>query len=104
MVCHEVWHYRDQDHVALLVGFKLICQDCNFVHHLGKASTLDRADAAIQHMMRVNRIPEEEARELASRAFDTWLQRSLIREWAIAISDQLKEEFPFLSDVRFRAS
>jgi hypothetical protein len=104
MVCHEVWEYSDQSHVALLVGFRLICQNCNFVHHLGKASTLGLGDAAIQHIMRVDRISEGEAKETASRAFDTWLQRSLVEHWTMSISDQLQEEFPFLSDVFFQAS
>lgn len=99
MICHEVWHYDDEVHSALLMGFKLICKDCNFVHHFGKASTLGLAEDAVRHLIRVNAIGEDEARTLVSEAIRLWLQRSSIDNWIVAISNDLVARFPFLSGV-----
>ena len=96
MICHEVWQYHEESHTAELAGFKLICRDCNFVHHIGKASTLGQADDAVAHLARVNGIGIEEAKAIVSEAAAAWLKRSLIEDWRITVSEQAAAQFPFL--------
>lgn len=97
MICHEVWNYDHKNHIAKLSGFSLICGDCNLVFHFGFASTKDLEDKAIQHMMHVNSISEEEALRVIDAAIEVFNQRSLIDDWEISLSQEVKEEFPFLS-------
>lgn len=40
MICHELWACDDTEHVAQLTGLVLICQECDLVHHLGRAGRL----------------------------------------------------------------
>jgi len=100
MICHEDWQYNAQERTATLRSFKLICRDCNFVHHLGKASTLGLEEAAIAHLIRVNNISQAEASRIVSAAIERWLQLSLIEDWTLSISGQLTDEFPLLSGLK----
>ncbi len=100
MICHEDWRYDEQERTATLMSFRLICRDCNFVHHLGKASTLGLEQSAIAHLTRVNNIDQEEAARIVTAATERWFQRSLIEDWTISISGQLIQEFPLLSGLK----
>jgi hypothetical protein len=102
MTCHEVWEYSEEFRVATLVGFQLICRDCNFVNHLGKAKDLGLADQAVKHLMSVNGLSKEQALEIVSRAVDTWLRRSSISDWTIEIRSDLVENYPVLNKVKLR--
>lgn len=99
MICHEVWVYSITDHIAELDGFMLTCRDCNFVHHIGKASTLGRQEEAILHMMRINQIDREEALAVTETSLEEWSERSAITDWKILIPQALIEEYPDLSAI-----
>jgi ribosomal protein L32 len=43
MVCNEVWAYDDQNHVATLTGFEMVCRDCDSVLHYGKSMLISEA-------------------------------------------------------------
>jgi hypothetical protein len=62
MICHEVWEYDDQS-IATLTAFVLVCRDCNFVLHAGlalevgfrleatgKGSTAERGNQAVSNL------------------------------------------------------
>lgn len=99
MICHEEWEYNDDAHIARLIGFRLICRDCNFVNHYGKAGTLGLAKEALIHLSKVNQIEEAEAKVIISAAIDEWLKRSLIEDWEIKISPILITEYPLLLEI-----
>jgi len=99
MICHEEWEYVDDAHIARLIGFRLICRDCNFVNHYDKAGTLGRAEDALLHLSKVNQIKEEAAKAIISASIDKWIERSSIEDWKIEISPKLIAEYPILHDV-----
>lgn len=103
MVCHEVWDYNDDRGQATLVGFRIICPDCNFVTHRGMAGNIGLAEVADAHMALVNDLGIEEARRLYRDAFVVWAERSQ-RQWTAVIDPRLVERYPILNSVPFGAS
>jgi len=98
MVCHEVWHYQGSERIATLASLRLICPDCNRVHHIGMTQLLmpERYEPTIRHMARVNGLPTAIAREFVERAFEVWRRRSAT-QWRTAIAPRLKRRFPQLA-------
>ncbi|MBA7694246.1 hypothetical protein ES703_102853 [subsurface metagenome] len=83
MICHEEWEYNDDAHIARLIGFRLICRECNFANHYGKAGTLGLVKEALVHLSKVNQIEGVRAKAIISAAIDEWLKRSSIDDWKI---------------------
>jgi hypothetical protein len=102
MVCHEVWAYDDQNHIATLTAFEIVCRDCDSVLHFGKSlliserKGIDRDERAILHLMKVNGIRKRQANELIMAAFDKWLERSDHKTWAVQIAPELTSTYPIL--------
>lgn len=99
MICHEVWDYSETDRIAVISDFRIICQDCNFATHLGKAEMLGKREYAISHIAKVNGISEQEAEQVALKAILLWFKRSEISEWSLSISSELKQKYPILSTI-----
>lgn len=93
MVCHEVWSYNDDSKTATLVEFKILCPDCNFVHHIGRAQQIGKQDSAVAHMAAVNGITVSEARGIVHEAFEQWRARSKC-EWRIAVAPTILGSAP----------
>ena len=93
--CHEIWRYDDKHGRATLIGFALICADCNLVHHAGLASEIGYERQMIKQMVKVNRITIRAAFERLDYAFKIWKERSG-RKWTIAVARELRSRFPEL--------
>ncbi len=93
MVCHEVWNCDDSQHIAQLVRLAILCPDCNFVHHLGRAGQIGVQDRAVAHMIAVNGMSKADASVVVRTAFEEWEERSQHR-WRIAVDDGLVARFP----------
>lgn len=109
MVCHEIWEYDDQRHMATLMDFALACRDCNFALHpgaalevgfrqeaTGKGSIAQRGNQAIEHLSRVNGITLNEAQAMLGQALKVHRERSRHREWQILITGQMIEKYHVL--------
>jgi hypothetical protein len=112
MICHEVWEYDDQSHIATLNAFVLACRDCNFVLHAGlalevgfrqeatgKGSTAERGNQAVSHLSKVNSISESEAQRILTLAFRQHSERSRHR-WEIRIASEMVEKYPVLNGLQ----
>lgn len=53
-MCDEEWEYDDDQGLAVLAGFRMLCPDCNAVVHPGNTSLRGLGDVALEHMARVN--------------------------------------------------
>ncbi len=110
MVCNEIWQYDDQQHIATLNAFEIVCRDCDSVLHLGKSlliggkrrdqGTAERGEQAVNQLMKVNGIKKKEANKLILGAFDKWLERSDHLTWAIEIAPELIEKHPVLTELK----
>ncbi len=112
MICHEQWNYDDTQHIAMLVGFELVCADCNLVLHGGWSSVLTAETAqhdpakALElwirretHMERVNGITAEEKQAVQEYAGALHAKRSK-HTWNVGISAELIQCFPFLYGIK----
>lgn len=102
MVCNEVWAYDDQKYIATLTALEIVCRDCDSVLHYGKTlliaeqKGIDRDEQAVSHMMKVNGISGDEARDMILDAMAQWMMRSKRKTWAIQIAPELIEKHPIL--------
>lgn len=96
MVCHEVWYYDDAQSEATMTALTILCPACNFVHHMGRANLLGRADEAIQHMASVNRASITSIKKLVAEAFEEWERRS-VQTWTLRVDNPLLSRWPGLS-------
>lgn len=109
MICHEVWEYDDQKQVATLTALVIVCRDCNSVLHLGKSlligqkkgesGLVERGEQAVEHLKKINRITDQEARKLIKDAFKTHSARSR-QAWQIQIASNLVEKHPILAELK----
>ncbi len=85
MICHEIWHYDDENHVQHLAGFIALCGMCNSCKHMGRSGNLARQGkldfgAVVDHFCSVNGITRAVFRKIRMAAFDQWSERSK-HEW-----------------------
>lgn len=78
--CHERWAFDDAKGVQILMGLEALCPACHEATHMGFANINGRADAATQHLMRVNNWTETQAGDHIGAAFALWEERSR-RQW-----------------------
>jgi hypothetical protein len=110
MVCNEIWEYDDKKLIATLKAFEIVCRDCDSVLHFGKSlviggkrgdeGTAERAEQAIEQLMKVNSISEKQANKLLDDGFGQWIDRSEHENWAIQIAPELFEKYPELTNVK----
>jgi hypothetical protein len=87
--CHEIWNYDQDARVQKLVRLIALCPRCHQVKHFGRTQLLGKEKEALEHLMRVNQWPKEDAILHIKQAFLTWKERSQI-DWALNL-DILKE-------------
>ena len=80
--CHEIWEYVDSERIQRLNGFVALCPQCHEVKHMGMANLRGRGDVAVEHLAKINRWSESEARRYVNSAFNKWLERSMV-EWSV---------------------
>jgi hypothetical protein len=97
MTCHEIWSYGDSEQRAILTGFRITCRECSLAHHIGLAKRQGLEEAAIQQLLKVNRISLLEAKQLIAEAKAKWRHRNE-HEWKVFVSSELIKRFPILSE------
>jgi len=95
---HELWDYDEEECVQRLKGYVVLCSPCHEVHHLGRSLATGRLEAAIDHMVRVNRakgfnVSPHEVNKFIEEAFKEWRLRSQ-KAWRIDVSPE-----PLLGDL-----
>ena len=83
--CHEKWEYDVATGVQKLIGLESLCPACHKVKHIGYALSTGRGKSAIKHMMKVNKISEDEAWLAIDEAFLEWEYRSQFN-WRLDLS------------------
>lgn len=62
--CHEIWEYKitsyDKSNIQKLIGFEALCPSCHKVRHFGFAQMIGKEKEAIEHLMKVNNLTENE--------------------------------------------
>lgn len=107
LYCHEQWRYDDRKRRAILMGFQIVCKNCNRAVHIGLAHHRGELPEALAHLARVNAITEVAANRMFARASATWEKRSL-KHWRVTVRPRLLKAFPQLRvlvgiDTRFVA-
>ena len=77
--CHERWNFDVDSKVQTLIGTISFCPSCHEATHFGLARVRGRDGIAFEHLMRVNKWSESEAREHIALAMEEWKWRSTIR-------------------------
>jgi hypothetical protein len=85
MICHEIWHYDDVNHIQRLTGFIALCDMCNNCKHIGRSGVLARQGklemkAVVDHFCNINGISWEEYKVANTAAFNQWRERNK-HEW-----------------------
>jgi len=101
---HEIWEFDYEKCLQMLRGFKVVCDRCHLVLHLGYASYQGRLEEAIEHMRRVAGIGSREAILAVLKAFEEWQERDRRTCWKIEIPEHLlrfsHSLVPFLDEDR----
>lgn len=83
--CHEVWNYDDNNLIQKLIKMIALCPDCHMVKHMGFAQITNKADYALNHFMKINKINKVDAQKYIKQAFAIWEKRSL-KKWKLDIT------------------
>lgn len=97
LTCHEEWEYQEEQAVAEMTGFMIVCRDCSGVIHFGRTMKAGYREQALQHMCRVNGISEADAGRAVRTAFDVWKRQSRLPLWTVRVRPQLLERYPALA-------
>lgn len=85
-ICHELWSFDVETKIQKLVGYKIICDKCDLVMHLGRANATGKQDDAIRQLAKLSGIRSApELERLWHSIFDEWEERSKIK-WKIDTS------------------
>ena len=83
--CHEIWEFDDKNKTQTLKGLISLCPACHEVKHIGLAQINGKFDEAVQHLMKVNKLTEDDALLYIDKAFLQWDLRSNYM-WTVDIS------------------
>ena len=83
--CHEVWSYDNETHTQKLENMMALCPACHLTKHMGYAMTAGKYEDALYHLMKINEMPEKEAKDYVHQEFRIWSQRSHFH-WTLDIS------------------
>ena len=82
--CHEIWHYDDEKKAQTLTGIIALCPYCHKVKHAGFANVNGETQVVLDHLMKVNGLSLDEAKEYVAECFATWRERSK-HDWSLDI-------------------
>src|SRR6266571_1799731 len=95
LYCHEQWHYDDRKAIATLTAFRIACEDCNRVLHMGWANARGDLPTALAHLTQMNQITDAQAKRMFDRASATWARRSN-KHWRLVVAQGLIRTYPQL--------
>lgn len=95
--CHEVWQYDDSNKTQTLERMIALCPSCHEVKHIGLAQIKGRMMHAVKHLMKVNKITEDEADDYLTKVFNQWRKRST-HNWKLDLSFLDGEDITILDD------
>ena len=82
--CHEVFDFEPPDQ-QVLIRFRALCEQCHEVKHFGRASIMNREEAAKIWLAHVNCWNDHEVKEHILEAFMEWHHRNRIH-WKLDLS------------------
>ncbi len=85
--CNERWDYDDANRRQRLVGYAVVCPECNLVLHIDRAIQRGGIEVAVDRFTRVTGLTEEDLREATSDALRKWRERSQY-EWTVDVSGE----------------
>lgn len=94
LICHEIWEYDDLNYIQRLQGFIALCNLCDHVKHLGKATQL-AAQGKLdmkkveEHFMRINNCDLETFKKYAIEVGQQHKERSK-HEWRLDLGEYQK--------------
>lgn len=83
--CHEKWDYDEDTLTQRLIGYEVVCRDCDIVLHLGRVSCYGLLDKAEAHFVKVTGLTESDFKKVAEAAMEEWANRSK-HTWHIDVS------------------
>ena len=83
--CHEEWTFNIAKGVQKLKKLTALCPACHEVKHFGRAQVVGRADAALKHFCKINKVSKKEAHRYLDKVFDLYEKRSQYK-WKLDIS------------------
>ncbi len=95
LYCHEEWKYDDKCGIAELVGFGLLCENCNNVAHIGRAMAHGLKNSALEHLCRINGLTKSEGQTVVGEAMKVWRARNR-KKWRVTVSKSLLGRYPYL--------
>jgi hypothetical protein len=101
LLCHEKWYYDESGYIQRLIGYEVVCKDCNLILHMGRTRNIEFADRAVAHFQTVTGLGKKELDRAVNRAMAEWQARS-IHTWKIdTSSDPLTRGFEKeINDIR----
>lgn len=97
LFCHEEWTYDEDQAVATLTGFVIVCPACSGVIHFGRSQAVGYHNEALEHMRQVNGISTAEAEELIQVAIRLWKRQSQTPAWRAQVQPELLGRYPALA-------
>jgi len=82
---HEIFKYDDKDNVQTLIGLEGLCPSCHSVKHFGHTQLQGGAEAALEHMAKVNGWEYQKCIGYLELVFAKWEERSQ-KEWTQDLS------------------
>jgi hypothetical protein len=83
--CHEIWEYVEDTQTQVLRGLVALCRECHRAKHMALARGMGWEEAAIRHLMKINRWTPSKVEVYLMEAFDLFEARSQIN-WKLDIS------------------
>lgn len=80
--CHERWEYDSATKIQKLVDVVALCPACHESTHIGLAETRGRLEPAMNNLMKVAKMTEQEAIQHVDMAYILWEVRSK-HEWIL---------------------
>lgn len=82
---HERWEYNKNTQIQKLINIEALCPDCHLVTHIGFARISNKFDYAIEHLKKVNKWDDTQAKNELENSLFIWNELNEI-EWKIDMS------------------
>ena len=95
----DVWDYKDDDGIAVLVGFELLCRRCHNVARLDRTAARGKLRAALRWLRRLNQCNAADAEHIRDVMMTQWEERGR-KTWVVRVSRYLSDRYPELEALR----
>jgi len=86
--CHEKWQYDETNLIQKLIGYEIVCPNCNLILHFGRTLAIGMESIAIAHFSKVTGLKKGDLERAGYQAMVEWMERSK-KKWYIDISSEL---------------